>query len=58
MLEKIMNEYMDSVKDITNDEGILAGIIWAMVLPVFMISTIMTNLVVGEKWNGGLKEEC
>lgn len=46
-MAKFTNEFKESVSNTYEREGIFAAIMWAMVLPVFMVAAMVTDLIYG-----------
>ena len=44
-MAKIANEFKSSIIDTYNREGLLAATMWAVVLPIFMVSAIITDAI-------------
>lgn len=44
-MKKITNEFKESVSNTYKHEGLLAAIMWAAVLPIFMVAAMLTDVI-------------
>lgn len=44
-MKTIMNDYSNSVANTYEHEGLIAAIMWAAVLPVFMLAAVLTDAI-------------
>ena len=42
---KILNDFISSVKETYEREGLFAAILWGLVLPIYMMAAVVTNFI-------------